>query len=797
MLRIPFSLGILSLAMTTGAIAQTWVVTVPEAWAGPDTVVRLPVTSLGSAAPAPGARPQVVNAAGQLLPAQAWDGDGDGATDAIVVVTDLAPGTTTWQYLGDVGGWTGAPRVQAELTARTGGTWDDEGVYRDGTGWQRVAELAVPGTFPDHAFYLRYEGPGWESEKVGYRLYLDGRNAIDIFGKQTPDLVLHTVGLDGYESYHAPAPWGLDVLKVGEALGLGSFGVWHDGAVQGVQTVAERRARVTADGPLVATHRLQYDGWQVAGGTANLVAQLSIVAGSRVTHVDLQVDGAVPNLATGMVKHPGTTVRLGPAEGRWSWVATWGPQSLGGGELGLAVLYPTADLLELTEDEFNHVIVLRPEAGLVHYAFLAAWSGEGTQAPQNLAAFLALVEAEARQLEQPVTAGVPAVAPVAGPELTLTADGVREVVVELAEAEMSRRGRSLANGEFDPEANRPARWTYTTGLLLLPYAQLATLLDEVKYLDYAQDIMGSYIGEDGAIVGYQLDEYNIDHLNPGKNLIALHQATGEERFRLAAKVLRDQMLTHPRTTEGGFWHKQRYPNQMWLDGLYMGSAFLAQYAAAYDEPDLFDDVVHQFVLMEQVAMDPTNGLLRHAWDETRTQDWADKESGLSPHVWGRAVGWYAMGLADTWAYLPADHPGRPVLAEILNRVVTAMKPYQHASGLWYQVVEQRDREGNYLESSATAMMAYAIVKGVRDGHLSKAHLPSGLRAFSGLVRDQIVRDAEGRPSLSGICQVAGLGFGRDGSYEYYLSEKIVHNDPKGLGPFLLAGLQVEALLRGQ
>jgi len=788
---------LLLLPLSVGAAGLRMEVAVPQAWAGTDTVVVVPAVALRAEALRPTDRPQVVDqATGLLLPAQAWDADGDGVAEAVVVVTDAPAGMVDWRYLGSQGGWSGPPRVQAELSHRTGGRWDN-GVYKDGTGWQRVADLTVPGDFRDHAYYLRYEGPGWESEKVGYRLYLDGRFATDIFGKTQPGLVLHGVGVDGYDSYHQRADWGMDILKVGPALGIGSFGVFHEGKVHGVRTVAGRRARVTADGPLMASHRLETQGWQVAGVSLDVTADLAIAAGSRVTRVNLQVDGPAPNLATGLVKHPGTTVRSGRRGTRWDFVSTWGEQSLGGGQLGMAVFYPRADLIEVTEDSHNHVVVLRPEAGLVEYAFLAVWSEEGPDAPKDHASFMQLLETERQRLESPVSVRVRTPEERAAMDFTLTADNVLAVVTSVAEAEMARRGRSLAHGEFDPEANRRARWTYTTGLLLLPYEELAARLGEPRLLAYSYDIMSSYIQPDGSIVGYRKDEYNIDHLNPGKNLMRLHAVTGEERFKLAADLLRAQMVTHPRTTEGGFWHKQRYPNQMWLDGLYMGAAFLAEYASRYAEPALFDDIVNQFVLMEKVALDPQDGLLRHAWEETRTQVWADAGTGRSPHVWGRAVGWYVAALADTWGWLPADHPGRPVLAGILDRTVRALAPYQHSSGLWYQVVELPGRAGNYLETSATAMVAYAIFKGVRDGHLARELLPIGERAFTGLVLERVIPDSDGRPALSGICQVAGLGFGRDGSFEYYMSEKIVDNDPKGMGPFLLAGLQLEALLRGR
>jgi unsaturated rhamnogalacturonyl hydrolase len=382
--------------------------------------------------------------------------------------------------------------------------------------------------------------------------------------------------------------------------------------------------------------------------------------------------------------------------------------------------------------------------------------------------------------------------------LPLTPAASLQWATRLADSEMKRRGRSLESGQFDPESKRPARLDYTTGLLMDGYLDLWRRTEDKRYLQYARDVMGSFIDKDGNIAGYSRDEYNIDWVNPGKAALALFVATGEERYRKAADLLREQMRTHPRTKAGGFWHKKRYPWQMWLDGLYMGPTFLARYAKRFDEPKAsFDDIVLQFVLVEEKTRDPKTGLLHHAWDEAKAQDWANKETGRSPHIWGRAIGWYAMALVDTLEVLPADHPGRAQLRAILGRLATAMAACQDKSGRWWQVVDQGGREGNYLESSVTAMLAYAFAKGVNRGFLDAKYGTVAIKAYEGLVRDALEAKPDGAVNLTAICQVAGLGYGRDGSYKYYLSEPVVPNDPKGVGPFLMAGIEIEALLKAR
>lgn len=343
------------------------------------------------------------------------------------------------------------------------------------------------------------------------------------------------------------------------------------------------------------------------------------------------------------------------------------------------------------------------------------------------------------------------------------------------------------------ESGIPPRWTYDHGVVLKGLEAVWYATGNGKYFNHIRQGMDHYVNADGTIRTYRLDEYNIDHVNNGKVLLLLYKVTGQEKYRKAAALLREQLKTHPRTAEGGFWHKKIYPYQMWLDGLYMGEPFYAEYAATFHEDAAFDDIAKQFVWMELHSRDTKTGLLYHGWDESKQQRWADKTTGRSPNFWGRAMGWYAMALVDTLDHFPEQHPQRAALLQILKRLATAVQKYQDPkSGLWYQVVDKAGAKGNYLEASAACMFVCALGKAVRQGYLPASYLAVARKGYQGITTQFIESDVAG-VDLKGTVSVAGLGGNpyRDGSYEYYLSEKVVTNDPKGVGAFLLASVEME------
>ena len=368
-----------------------------------DELVAIPITEIKAAAAAFNPQAMILLAGDKVIPTQLNDGDGDGTPEQILACLDFKPQETLHLQMryasSDVISREYPRRTQAELSIRTGGAWEKR-KYRGGT-FTHVSALRVPPEHTDHSEFIRYEGPGWESDKVGYRFYLDWRNATDIFGKLTPEMVLQNVGQDGFESYHNPGSWGMDILKVGESLGIGTVAFW-DGEKAGRVAVTDSvHCAITVSAPLYSCITTSYWGWNYGAGTADVRSWLSISAGSRMTLHRLQANPEMPNLCTGLVKLPGTVLIPAPGEGVWSWLATWGLQSLNNDSLGMAILYRRGDLQKATEDANSHIVVLSPGNGRWAYYFLAAWEKE-PHGIQNRAAFAKYLDETVMRLNQPV-----------------------------------------------------------------------------------------------------------------------------------------------------------------------------------------------------------------------------------------------------------------------------------------------------------------------------------------------------------------------------------------------------------
>ena len=360
-----------------------------------------------------------------------------------------------------------------------------------------------------------------------------------------------------------------------------------------------------------------------------------------------------------------------------------------------------------------------------------------------------------------------------------------------------RMARSVA-GRYGPEE---MRWHYEHGLVLQGVFLAGKRAGDEGLCDYVRAMYDTKIGPSGEILTYRENEFNLDQVNPGKVLFLLHEKYGGEKYRAAIETLRGQLRRHPRTKAGGFWHKQIYPWQMWLDGLYMQGPFYAQYAALYGGESDFDDIVLQFALAESKARDGETGLLYHAWDESREQRWADKDTGCSPHFWGRALGWYCMALLDTLDFVPAENGAAAgKLADIARRLLAPLlKCRDPQSGLWHQVLDRGGEAGNYTESSASSMFAYFLFKMLRLGLVPPGEAgpvrAAADKAYEGLLELKLSEDPSGGLHLADVCAVAGLGGNpyRDGSYAYYVGEPVATDDFKGVGPFILASLEKEAL----
>nr|WP_315155451.1 glycoside hydrolase family 88 protein [uncultured Flavobacterium sp.] len=341
------------------------------------------------------------------------------------------------------------------------------------------------------------------------------------------------------------------------------------------------------------------------------------------------------------------------------------------------------------------------------------------------------------------------------------------------------------------DAKNP-HWDYVHGLVLFAFEELNKQKKDSKYAAYIKGYADDLIDAEGNIKTYEFDSFNIDNIVAGRSLFDLYKKTNDKRYLTAMQTLRRQIQEQPRTPSGGFWHKKIYPNQMWLDGLYMGEPFYAQYTSVFENGKNLDDVAKQFELIQLHATDKKTGLLYHAWDESKAMPWSNKTTGNSPNFWSRSIGWYVMALVDALDYFPKEHPKRNELIGYLNNISNGLIKFQDKSGMWYQVTDMGSRDGNYLESSGTSMFAYAFAKGVNKGYLPKKFKKIANKAFDGLTKQSMKIDSNGEIELTNACAVAGLGGNpyRDGSYEYYINERKKNNDPKATGPFILAALEL-------
>lgn len=366
--------------------------------------------------------------------------------------------------------------------------------------------------------------------------------------------------------------------------------------------------------------------------------------------------------------------------------------------------------------------------------------------------------------------------------------------VRMAESEMVRNPESW-QVDFQPSL----KWDYCHGLELGAMMDVYDRYGDAKFYEYALAYADTMVNEDGTIKKYKLTDYSLDRINSGKMLFRIYEQTKEEKYKKALDLLRSQFEGQPRNADGGFWHKKVYPNQMWLDGLYMGTPFLAEYAYRNNEPQAYQEVINQIKIVARHTYDPANGLFRHACDVSKREKWADKETGQSQHCWGRALGWYAMAIVDDLDFIPQHEPGRDSVLVILNHIAKMLKKYQSPEGLWYQVMDKSGEPGNYLESSCSAMFVYSLFKAVRKGYIPSSYFAVARKGYEGILNEFIKVDENGLVSITKACAVAGLGGKnyRMGDYDYYIHEQIRDNDPKAVGPFILASLEWEGLPKEQ
>lgn len=345
---------------------------------------------------------------------------------------------------------------------------------------------------------------------------------------------------------------------------------------------------------------------------------------------------------------------------------------------------------------------------------------------------------------------------------------------------------------YQIDEKKEPKWDYVHALVLNSFEELYKKTKDPKYYNYIKSYADATINSNGMVTSYKFETYNLDMITAGSILFNLYDTTKDSRYLKVMQQLRKQIEEQPRTVSGGFWHKKTYPNQMWLDGLYMCQPFYAQYTITFENGKNLDDVAKQFETIQEKDRDSKTGLLYHGWDESKQMAWANKVTGTSPNFWSRSLGWYAMALVDVLDYFPKEHPKRKELVNYLNQLASALLKFQDKSGLWYQVTDKGAVGGNYLEASGTAMFTYAFAKGVNKGYLPQKYKNAAQKAFDGMIKQLIKVGQNGEITITQACAVAGLGGNpyRDGSFEYYVNERKNDNDPKATGPFILGALEL-------
>ena len=331
-------------------------------------------------------------------------------------------------------------------------------------------------------------------------------------------------------------------------------------------------------------------------------------------------------------------------------------------------------------------------------------------------------------------------------------------------------------------------WNYIDGCMMIALLNMYRITGEKRYYDFAENVLDYYVFEDGSIRGFNEEEYNLDNICEGRVLFDVYALSGKEKYRKAIDTLYGQILRQPRTHEGNFWHKAIYPNQVWLDGLYMAQVFYARYTTDYEGGKNYADIRRQFRTVREKMFDPETGLYRHGYDASKVAFWA-QENGCSLNPWLRSLGWFSAALIDVTTEIKDDPEFVAEMSGIAKELAQNLLPYiDQESGMLWQVPNQVGREGNYPETSGSSMVAYFYLKGARLGILEESYAEVGAKIFQAIC-DRYLTETEGKLNLGGICLVAGLGpennRRRDGTYEYYISEPIVENDAKGLAPFLM------------
>jgi unsaturated rhamnogalacturonyl hydrolase len=346
-----------------------------------------------------------------------------------------------------------------------------------------------------------------------------------------------------------------------------------------------------------------------------------------------------------------------------------------------------------------------------------------------------------------------------------------------------------------PKAADLGAWNYTEGMIADALYRIAERTGRDGDFTYVREYLDRFVMSDGSIdsAAYPFELYSLDRIRPATGLLWMHERTKEEKYLTAARYVATQLDKQPRTSDGGYWHRSTYPNQMWLDGIYMADVYAVQFGARTGQRKYFDEAVRQITLVYRHTHDPATGLCYHGWDETKSRPWANKDTGASPEFWGRAIGWYVMAMADIMDVLPPGHAGRRAVLPIFQSLCRSLEKYQDRdTGMWFQIVDKATAPRNYVETSSTLMFAYAMARGAQRGWLPGEFLDHARRATRGVLNHEVDLLPGNRMDIRGTVQVGSLG-GNGGFYDYYVSVPVVTNDQKSIGAFMFLSLALSEI----
>jgi unsaturated rhamnogalacturonyl hydrolase len=703
------------------------------------------------------AKTVVLDPAGKVVDSQLVDMDGDEAPDQLVFQTEL-----------------GASQSKV-FTVQAG---ERRPFTRD--------QYKVYGRFVRE----RHDDFAWENDRIAHRMYGPDletwkkepltSSGIDIWVKRVTKRVIN----DWYmiDDYHRDNGDGGDFYSVGKTRGCGGLGIWSGGKLHTSRNFVS--SRVLANGPIRLVFELDYAGWDAGGVKVSETKRVILDAGKNFDRFEstFRVESGKGPLSVGIgiAKHPGGTANYDKALGI---LRSYEPFKDKNGNVGCAVVVGPGKVAGTPQTESDSLLLTQaPANGPTVYYSGFAWDKSSDVVDDKV--WATRVASFAKEAFAPVKVKL---APGAAVPLAAVGLNVPDWSVRVCDSLMAKAPAALSD-----------KWSYENGVVLLGFLAVWQKTHDPKYFDYVKRTIDGVIDAEGTIKGYLLEDYNLDQVNPGKVLFTLYQHAAEAkdkaRYKKALGQLRAQLAAQPRTADGGFWHKNVYPHQRWLDGVYMSSPFMAEYASVFKEPALFDEVAKQITSIEKHTRDPKTGLLFHGWDESKQQKWSNPKTGASAEFWGRSMGWYAMAVVDSLEHFPKNHPKRAALLAVLGRLAAAVSQVQdRATGVWWQVLNQGGREHNYREESATAMFVYALSKASHNGWIDREkYEPVARRGYQGLVQSFVAVDAQGQVSITGTCRVAGLGGNpyRDGSYDYYTTQtEVVTNDSKGVGAFILASAE--------